>query len=83
MAFEGLTQRLQQAFGKVRGKGSLTEEDVKLVMREVIDKEDKKAPLSDEAIAKAMTQRGMPIARRTVAKYREQMNIPSAKQRRE
>ena len=35
MAFEGLTQRLQQAFGKVRGKGSLTEEDVKLVMREV------------------------------------------------
>ena len=29
MAFEGLTQRLQQAFGKVRGKGSLTEEDVK------------------------------------------------------
>ena len=32
MAFEGLTQRLQQAFGKVRGKGSLTEEDVKLVM---------------------------------------------------
>ena len=35
MAFEGLTQRLQQAFGKVRSKGSLTEEDVKLVMREV------------------------------------------------
>ncbi len=35
MAFEGLTQRLQQAFGKVRGKGSLTEEDVKLVMRDV------------------------------------------------
>ena len=35
MAFEGLTQRLQQAFGKMRGKGSLSEEDVKLVMREV------------------------------------------------
>ena len=35
MAFEGLTQRLQQAFGKMRGKGRLTEEDVKLVMREV------------------------------------------------
>ncbi len=35
MAFEGLTQRLQQAFGKLRGKGKLTEEDVKLVMREV------------------------------------------------
>ena len=35
MAFEGLTQRLQQAFGKMRGKGKLTQEDVKLVMREV------------------------------------------------
>ncbi len=35
MAFEGLTQRLQQAFGKMRGKGKLSEEDVKLVMREV------------------------------------------------
>ena len=35
MAFEGLTQRLQQAFSKMRGKGKLTEEDVKLVMREV------------------------------------------------
>ena len=35
MAFEGLTQRLQQAFGKMRGKGKLTQDDVKLVMREV------------------------------------------------
>ncbi|MBR1709288.1 MAG: signal recognition particle protein [Clostridia bacterium] len=35
MAFEGLTQRLQQAFSKLRGKGSLNEEDIKVVMREV------------------------------------------------
>ena len=35
MAFEGLTQRLQQAFSKLRGKGKLGEEDVKVVMREV------------------------------------------------
>ena len=35
MAFEGLTQRLSQAFGKMRGKGRLTEDDVKAVMREV------------------------------------------------
>ena len=33
MAFEGLTQRLQQAFGKVRGKGSLTEEEKELAGR--------------------------------------------------
>lgn len=35
MAFEGLTQRLQQAFAKMRGKGTLSEEDIKVVMREV------------------------------------------------
>ena len=35
MAFEGLTGRLQQAFGKLRGKGKLSEEDVKVVMRDV------------------------------------------------
>ncbi len=35
MAFEGLTGKLQQAFGKLRGKGKLSEEDVKVVMRDV------------------------------------------------
>ena len=61
----------------------LSTRNIKLAMRDVIDHEDKHTPLSDEAIAQAMTKRGLPIARRTVAKYREQLGIPPAKQRRE
>ena len=51
-------------------------------MKEVIDKEDKKKPLSDDALAKIMKEKGYPIARRTIAKYREQMNLPVARLRR-
>jgi len=50
-------------------------------MKEVIDAEDPKSPLSDDAIAEALKQRGIEIARRTVAKYREQLNIPAARLR--
>ena len=44
-------------------------------IRELIDAEDLKAPLSDEAIARQLTAEGIEIARRTVAKYREAENI--------
>ena len=55
---------------------------IKLALKEVIDKEDKKKPLSDDALAKIMKEKGYPIARRTIAKYREQMNLPVARLRR-
>lgn len=55
---------------------------IKLVLKEVIDNEDKKKPLSDGALAKIMKEKGYPIARRTIAKYREQMNLPVARLRR-
>lgn len=55
---------------------------IKLALKEVIDKEDKKKPLSDDALAKIMKDKGYPIARRTIAKYREQMNLPVARLRR-
>ena len=55
---------------------------IKLALKEVIDKEDKKKPLSDDAVAKIMKEKGYPIARRTIAKYREQMNLPVARLRR-
>ncbi len=63
------------------------EEDVSIIrikdcLREIIEKEDKKKPLSDEVLAAEMAKCGYPIARRTVAKYRTQMNIPSARMRR-
>ena len=54
---------------------------IKAAMNDIIDGEDKKNPLSDEAIAQALAEKGFPIARRTVAKYREQLGIPVAKMR--
>ena len=44
--------------------------------------ENPEDPLSDDAIAKAISDEGVTLARRTVAKYREQLNIPSSVQRR-
>ncbi|GAB4514731.1 MAG: RNA polymerase factor sigma-54 [Phycisphaerales bacterium] len=56
---------------------------VKAAMKEVVDEEDKAKPLSDEAISKALKARGIDIARRTVAKYRDQLGIPSARLRKQ
>lgn len=51
-------------------------------LKTLIDNEDKHKPLSDDAIADMLNSRGMPIARRTIAKYREQLNIPNSRGRR-
>lgn len=55
---------------------------IQQTMRAIIDAEDKQRPLSDEAIQTALAARGMDIARRTVVKYREQMQIPNSRARR-
>ena len=47
----------------------------------LVDEEDKKKPLSDQAIADALESQGIKVARRTVAKYREQLGIPIARLR--
>lgn len=52
------------------------------IIRTLIDEEDKKSPLSDEAITAALRGRGIEIARRTVAKYREKIGAPVARLRR-
>jgi RNA polymerase sigma-54 factor len=57
--------------------------EVKKVLEEIIGNEDKIKPLSDEKLEKALQDRGYNIARRTVAKYREQLNIPVARLRKE
>lgn len=57
--------------------------DAMAVIRELVDAEDKSRPLSDEAIMASLSERGFPIARRTVAKYRERLGIPVARLRRE
>jgi len=56
---------------------------VKTRVRELIDAENKKAPLNDDQIAALLKNEGMEISRRTVAKYRQQLDIPAARQRRE
>lgn len=54
---------------------------IKLALKEVIQEENKHAPLSDEALVGVMKKKGFPIARRTIAKYREQLGIPIARLR--
>jgi RNA polymerase sigma-54 factor len=48
-------------------------------LQDIVDSEDKSKPLSDEALVAALKERGIDIARRTVAKYREQLDIPSSR----
>lgn len=55
--------------------------EIKKILETVIDEENKKKPLTDEALAKILKEKGYPIARRTVAKYREQLDIPVARLR--
>ncbi len=55
---------------------------VKVRIRELIESEDKRRPLSDSAIARLLKAEGFDIARRTVAKYREELGIPSSSKRR-
>lgn len=52
------------------------------ILREIVDAEDKTAPLPDEVIAARMCERGIRISRRTVTKYRDKLGIPSANLRR-
>ncbi len=57
--------------------------EVKQIIKELIDAEEKHKPFSDEKIEEILNQKGYNIARRTVAKYREQLNIPVARLRKE
>jgi RNA polymerase sigma-54 factor len=57
--------------------------EVKKILADLIENEDKKLPLSDDQLTETLTQRGYNIARRTVAKYREQLSIPVARLRKE
>ena len=57
--------------------------EVKKIMKEHIEAEDKRKPLTDEELASILKEKGYVIARRTVAKYREQLGIPVARLRKE
>jgi len=57
--------------------------EVKQILSDIVDAEDKRKPLSDEKLKILLEEKGYDIARRTVAKYREQLNIPVARLRKE
>ena len=57
--------------------------EIKNYLQEIINKENKKKPLTDDALVTALKEKGYNIARRTIAKYREQLNIPVARLRKE
>ena len=62
------------------GEG-IASESIKTFIREIVENEDPKSPLSDQIIVKMLEERGIDISRRTVAKYRDEMNLPSSSKR--
>ncbi len=57
--------------------------EIKKILQDCVENEDKRKPLNDDALVDVLKTKGYPIARRTVAKYREQLNIPVARLRKE
>jgi RNA polymerase sigma-54 factor len=70
------TERIQTDDGE-----EVSTRKVKTRISDMIEKENPDKPLSDEKISQILTSEGFPVARRTVAKYREQLNIPVARLR--
>jgi RNA polymerase sigma-54 factor len=71
-----------EAYHKEDGT-SISNKVVKSHLEEILEKEDKRQPLTDEQLAELLDEKGYHIARRTVAKYREQMDFPVARLRKE
>ena len=68
---------------KTESGDEVSTREIKKVLSESIEAEDKKKPLTDEELVNVLSQKGYKVARRTVAKYREQLNIPIARMRKE
>ena len=57
--------------------------EIKKILETIITEENKKKPYTDERLAEILKEKGYPIARRTIAKYREQLELPVARLRKE
>jgi RNA polymerase sigma-54 factor len=57
--------------------------EIKKILEITIAEENKRKPLTDDKLAKILLEKGYPIARRTIAKYREQLDLPVARLRKE
>lgn len=62
--------------------GEVSATSVKSIIKGIIDSEDQKKPLSDQVISNILKEKGMEVSRRTVAKYRDELKIPSSSRRR-
>ncbi|WP_113926860.1 RNA polymerase factor sigma-54 [Bacillus sp. P14.5] len=67
--------------GVGKDEESASSQGIKAEIMSLVNKEDKQKPLSDQAIAVKLKEQGMSVSRRTVAKYRDQLNIPSSTRR--
>jgi len=65
------------------GGDEVSTREIKRILHECINNEEKRRPLTDEKLTEILQEKGYQIARRTVAKYREQLNIPVARMRKE
>jgi len=74
---------LKHLFSEAIGDEGTSSREVKQVLQNIIQEESKKKPLSDEQLVAALKEKGYSIARRTVAKYREELSIPVARLRKE
>jgi RNA polymerase sigma-54 factor len=72
---------LKQLFSESIGDGKTSSLEIKELIRELIANEDPQRPYQDDEIQKILTEQGYSIARRTVSKYRKQMNIPVSRLR--
>ncbi|PSQ80369.1 MAG: hypothetical protein BRD46_04360, partial [Bacteroidetes bacterium QS_8_68_15] len=61
----------------------VSNKEVKAILQQIVDEEDKTNPLSDSKLADTLSDRGFKIARRTVSKYRKQLSIPVARLRKQ
>lgn len=57
--------------------------EIKKALQELVDEENKQKPLTDDELVDKLTEKGYKVARRTIAKYRDQLNIPKARMRKE
>ncbi|MBU5425905.1 RNA polymerase factor sigma-54 [Tissierella pigra] len=64
--------------GILSEEGELSSTSIKVTLKEIIDNENNKKPYSDQKIAELLKEKGINISRRTVAKYRDELNIPSS-----
>ncbi len=76
----GLREFFSEGMTNQEGEEVSTTE-IKNVLKEIIDQENKRKPLADGKLQQALAEKGYDIARRTVAKYREQLGLPVARLR--